>query len=293
MEDSPQSDPTTTAEGATGVVVIDVGGSAQPYLRVLTNLSRVRVIGFLDLSNANGDAAGATADLRSTDPRIATEWDGVDAFVHCGRLAGDPESVAVVAASGKPLFVDSRAGRRRADAQTVRACIETGEIGRVVFARFAAAGEHFAWQQQAHVLDMLGWWIGEEPDTVYAQRNHDHESVTVRYVDGATAVCDISSAGPSYREVALIGESASMSLTWADHSSVLLSNGAAPQYLHGSPPLDAVLDAWLDDVRTGTAPIIDASELEAAVALDGAIELSFASGQAAKVKAPQDDGSRA
>lgn len=305
MENSPHSDPTTATPGATGVVVIGDSETARPYLRALANLSRARVIGLLDLSKANEAAADTTVHLRSTDPTAADRWEGVDAFIHCGPLASAPDSVAVVTASEKPVFVDSRGGRHRADARTVRARIEAGEIGRVVFARFAAGnlsddasttarsgGEQLGWQRRAHVLDMLGWWIGDDPDTVYAQRNQDYESITVRYADGATAVCDISSVGPSYREVVVVGTSAAMSLTWADHTSVLLPvNGTGPRYVDRSASLDAVLDAWLESVRTGTAAILEASEFSAVIALDEAIELSVTSGRVADVKASRDNGS--
>lgn len=306
MEDQPEADRSTGAQEAIGVVVIGDDESVAPYLRSLERLSRARVIGLLDRSKDRADA-GETVHRSTDDPAIAVGWDGVDAFIHCGPLARDPDPVALVAASKKPVFFDSRGGRERTDAQTVRACIEAGEIGRVVFARFAAGnrsgvdphiaragGKQLAWQHQPQVLDMLGWWIGEHPNTAFAQRNHGYESVTVRYADGATAVCDISTAGPSYRELVVVGTMASMSLAWADHTSVLLPvDGSGPQYFDGSPSLDAVLDAWLRSVGNGTAPIVEASELRAAIALEEAIELSVTSGLVADVKSSRDNRSEA
>lgn len=305
MENPPQPDPTTATRDATGVVVIGDAEYGEPYVRALTKLSQARVIGLLVPSGQNGAAADSTIARSTDDPSVAAEWDGVDAFVHCGPLDGSPESIAMVTAASKPVFLDSQGGRQRADARTVRACVEAGEIGQVVFARFAVGGrpddvsttaqagrDRLAWQQRTHVLDMLGWWIGDDPDTVYAQRSHDYESVTVHYADGATAVCDISSAAPSYREVAVVGTSASMSLTWADHANVLLpAKGSGAQYLDGSPSLDTVLDEWLVRVRAGTAPNLDTSGLVAATALDEAIELSIRSGRVANVTTSWDDGS--
>jgi predicted dehydrogenase len=310
MAHAPQSASKVASPEATRVVVIGDAASAEPYLAALAKLRRVLVTGFVDRSAPEHRGADGTraAHLRSTrDPATAAEWDDVDAFIHCAPLARDPEPAAVVATSGKPVFVDSQGGRQRSDARTVRACIEAGEIGRVVFARFAAGNrsddasasgysntEQLQWQQRAHVLDMLGWWIGDEADTVFAQRNHDHESVTVRYVDGATAVCDISTAGPSYREIVVIGTTASMSLSWADHTSVLLpADGTNRRYVDGAASLDAVLDEWLVSVRAGTAPVVDALELTAAVALDEAVELSVTSGRATHVETSRDDGSHA
>ncbi|MEU7002273.1 Gfo/Idh/MocA family oxidoreductase [Nonomuraea sp. NPDC046570] len=200
-------------------------------------------------------------------------------------------------------------------ARTVREEIRSGALGRPVLVRLALLGSWIwpdwrAWvldparsgghalHNGVHLLDLVTWWIGSRPLSVYArgQRRtaaeldvHDYLEMVVRYESGATAVCEMSRAhrpaGYSGRDVVVQGTEGLLTLPWDGEGPLLTDE-------RGTAPLDpgvaygfaAQLGAWLDALTAPPGPAateagVGAEEALLAVALGVAAERSMALGR--------------
>ena len=192
--------------------------------------------------------------------------------------------------------------------RTVKRAIEQGVVGRPLATRLAIlagwiwpdwrawmidpvkSGGH-ALHNGVHLLDLVTWWHGAEPVSVYARGRKqtaaelgiwDYLEMTVQFDDGSTAVCEMSRGHRGgtigQRDVQVIGTDGVLSLPWDGDAGMLLSErGDALVPAAGRNGFAVQLGAWLDAIA-GSAPQMTAAEAVRAVAMGVAAERSIASG---------------
>ncbi|MFI0425047.1 Gfo/Idh/MocA family protein [Spongiactinospora sp. 9N601] len=200
-------------------------------------------------------------------------------------------------------------------ARTVHAEIASGAVGRPVLVRLALLGgwiwpDWRAWvlsparsgghalHNGVHLLDLVTWWIGRRPVSVYArgQRRtaaeldvHDYLEMVVRYDDGAVAICEMSRAhrpaALAQRDVVVQGTGGLLTLGWDGEGALLWDEKGAhtldPGVAYG---FTAQLGAWIDAVTTGdTRARVSGEDAVTAVALGAAAERSMAAGRPVEV----------
>lgn len=136
-----------------------------------------------------------------------------------------------------------------------------------------------------HDVDILSWVAGERPERVYAetaQRIHaDHEDLLfglMHFPSGATGYLDVNWLTPAKRrQLVVTGEEGMFELdyltqqltfTKADTANPQLIAGYATTFtgdvavlpVSSGEPLAAELDAFLDVVRSGGRPVVDAED---------------------------------
>ena len=141
----------------------------------------------------------------------------------------------------------------------VRSVIESGTIGRPVAARLSILGgwiwpDWQAWvldpersgghslHNGVHLLDLVTWWLGDEPLSVYARgrrqtaaelRIYDYLEMSIEYARGGTAVCEMSRAHRpgsfSYRDIMVAGTVGVIEQGWDDESSLLFTEQGLQQ----------------------------------------------------------------
>lgn len=189
--------------------------------------------------------------------------------------------------------------------RAVKAAVDSGDIGEPLLIRAAMLGgwiwgDWHAWvldparsgghqlHNGVHVLDLVTWWMGTAPESVYARGRkqtatelpiYDYLEMVLRFPGGRVAQCEMSRAhrpaSNSHRDVLVIGTEGSLELPWDAEQSLLFGESG----LTTVPPAsgDAFarqLDAWLD----GT-PVASGADGLAAVAMAEAAEESMATGQ--------------
>lgn len=144
-----------------------------------------------------------------------------------------------------------------------------------------------------HDVDILSWIAGERPARVYAetaQRIHtDHEDLLfglLHFPSGATGMLDVNWLTPAKRrQLVVVGEEGMFELDYLtqrltftrspDVAHPTLIRGYAPTFegpvveipVEAVEPLAAELDAFLEVVRTGGEPLVDAEDGLWAVAI--------------------------
>ena len=137
-----------------------------------------------------------------------------------------------------------------------------------------------------HDVDILSWIAGERPSRVYAetaQRIHaDHEDLLfglLHFPSGATGMLDVNWLTPAKRrQLVVVGEEGMFELDYltqrltftraTDTTNPRLIKGYAPTFegevvelpVASAEPLAAEIDAFVDVVRNGGRPIIDAED---------------------------------
>jgi UDP-N-acetylglucosamine 3-dehydrogenase len=158
-----------------------------------------------------------------------------------------------------------------------------------------------------HDVDILSWIAGERPSRVYAetaQRIHaDHEDLLfglLHFPSGTTGMLDVNWLTPAKRrQLVVVGEEGMFELDYltqrltftraTDTTNPRLIKGYAPTFegevlelpVASAEPLAAEIDAFVDVVRNGGRPIIDAEDGLWAVAV--AISLLDAAAQGAAI----------
>jgi predicted dehydrogenase len=223
-----------------------------------------------------------------------------------------------VAGARRVVEAFGSAGRTVATAHThrsydygraVRAVIESGTIGQPVVARLSVLGgwiwpDWRAWvldpersgghalHNGVHLLDLVTWWLGDEPRRVYARgrtqtaaelRIYDYLEMTVEYASGGTAVCEMSRAHRpgsfGYREVFVAGTTGLIEQGWDAESSLLFTEqGLQLVPAAGGDGFARQLAGWLDTIE-GAEPLMTPDDAVLAVALGAATELSIARGE--------------
>jgi predicted dehydrogenase len=147
-----------------------------------------------------------------------------------------------------------------------------------------------------HLLDLVTWWIDQRPISVFArgQRQtsaqldiYDYLEMTVRFADGAVAICEMSRghrpASLAQRDVVVQGDAGLLTLPWDAEANLLVDErGPALLPTAGTDGFAAQLDSWLRSVR-GEKPAVTGIDGLLAVALGVAAEQSIASGRPVEV----------
>lgn len=191
----------------------------------------------------------------------------------------------------------------------VRSVIDSGGIGRPVLARLSILGgwiwpDWRAWvldpersgghalHNGVHLLDLVTWWLGDEPRRVYARgrtqtaaelRIYDYLEMTVEYAGGGTAVCEMSRAHRpgsfGYREVFVAGTAGLIEQSWDAESSLLFTEqGLQLVPGAGGDGFARQLTGWLD-AMDGAPPAMSPDDAVRAVALGVAAERSIDRGE--------------
>ncbi|NUR91715.1 MAG: Gfo/Idh/MocA family oxidoreductase [Nonomuraea sp.] len=219
------------------------------------------------------------------------------------------KAVEAFAASGRTLTV-AHTHRFYDYARTVRAELASGALGRPVLVRLALLGGWIwpdwrtwvidrersgghALHNGVHLLDLVTWWIGDEPVTVHArgQRRtaaeldiHDHLEMVVSYAGGATAICEMSRAhrpaGLSARDVVVQGTAGLLTMEWDGEGVIVADERGTHLATEGAAAgFAAQLSAWLDTVTGGAGEGPAGEEALLSVALGVAAERSMELGR--------------
>jgi len=223
-------------------------------------------------------------------------------------VAGARQVVDAFAAAGR-VVAAAHTHRRYDYGIAVRSVIESGAIGTPVAARLSVLGgwiwpDWRAWvldpersgghslHNGVHLLDLVTWWLGDEPRRVYARgrrqtagelRIYDYLEMTVEYARGGTAVCEMSRAHRpgsfGYRDVLVAGTDGLIEQGWDAESSLLFTEGGLAQVpASGGDAFGRQLGAWLDSFDGGD-PVMSPDDAVLAVALGVASELSIERGE--------------
>lgn len=199
-------------------------------------------------------------------------------------------------------------------ARTIKDEIDAGAIGRPVFARLALLGgwiwpDWRAWMIDAdksgghalhngvHLLDLVTWWLGDRPVSVYARGRkqtsaeldvYDYLEMTIEFEGGGTAVCEMSRGHrpPSLdrREAFVLGTDGMLTMPpdqWG--VPVVTENGTALLPPSAANGFVVQLEAWLGAIAGGQAAMTPDDAVQA-VALGVAVETSIESGQPVSVR---------
>ncbi|MFY1669624.1 Gfo/Idh/MocA family protein [Plantactinospora sp. WMMB334] len=192
----------------------------------------------------------------------------------------------------------------------VRDQIAAGAVGRPQLVRLAVLGGWIwpdwrgwnldpvrsgghALHNGVHLLDLVTWWIGRSPVSVYARgarqtsaelEIYDYLEMVVRYADDALAICEMSRGhrpqALSYRDVLVQGSTGTLTVPWDGEANLLIDErgpGNAP--IPGGNGFARQFGAWIDAVRGVSPPPVGGAEGALAVALGVAAERSVASGR--------------
>ncbi len=157
-----------------------------------------------------------------------------------------------------------------------------------------------------HDVDILSWIAGERPSRVYAETaqrihatNEDLLFGLLHFPSGATGMLDVNWLTPAKRrQLLVVGEEGMFELDYltqrltftraTDTTNPRLIGGYAPTFegdlvelpVASTEPLAAELDAFLDVVRNGGRPIVDAEDGLWAVAIATSLLTAAAEGRA-------------
>lgn len=195
-------------------------------------------------------------------------------------------------------------------ARFIKAELDAGTLGRPVLVRLAVLGgwiwtDWSAWvidpaqsgghalHNGTHLLDLVTWWVGERPSSVYARGRrqtaaeldiYDYLEMVVQFPGGATAECEISRAHRpasfSHREVLVQGTAGQLNVPWdAEGNLIVDEHGSALLAPPAGDGFAGQLQAWLDTIRGRPGGGgVDAAAGVLAVALAVAAERSLATG---------------
>jgi predicted dehydrogenase len=224
---------------------------------------------------------------------LAITIEGADALVRAFREGG----LTLMGAHTHRFYPYGRA---------IKDAIESGDVGRPVYVRLAILGgwiwpDWRAWvldprrsgghvlHNGIHLLDLVTWWIGDVPETIYVQGRKetsanlaidDYLSMMVRYRSGSTAVCEMSRANRprsfAYRDVFVQGTRGALRLPWdAESGLAFLEGGTSLLPGNGQIGFDREVAAWAAAIRGGAAPAVSGVEARLAVAMAVAGEESL------------------
>ncbi|MDN3359174.1 Gfo/Idh/MocA family oxidoreductase [Actinomadura sp. DC4] len=220
-------------------------------------------------------------------------------------VAGARRSAAAFAAANRVLM-PAHTHRCYDYARTVKEAV--GELGRPEFVRLAILGgwiwpDWRAWvldparsgghalHNGVHLLDLVTWWTGDRPETVYARGRkqtaaelgiHDYLEMTVGFAGGATAVCEMSRGHrPSSfaaRDVLVVGEEGILTLPAdAEGGTIVDESGTGTLAPAGTNGFAVQLGAWIEAIG-GAEPLMTPDDGVLAVAMGVAAERSIATG---------------
>jgi predicted dehydrogenase len=233
---------------------------------------------------------------------LAIDLPGADRLIEAAERAG-----VVLMPGQTQRFYDH--------AMRIREAIDEGAVGRPTYARSsllagwiwggwgswvldpARSGGHVV-HNGVHGLDLVTWWLGDEPASVMARgvmstsgtlRIHDHFAVQVRYRGGAVATVEVSRAGRPrsivLRESVVAGEAGIVRQTPGGGGGSLFNEaGAAPLGFDAQRGFDREVGGWLEAILRGGRPPVSAAEGRTALAMALAAERSLVTGVPARVE---------
>jgi predicted dehydrogenase len=198
---------------------------------------------------------------------------------------------------------------------SVKSILDSGAVGEPVLIRAAILGgwiwgDWSAWvldparsgghlmHNGVHVLDLVSWWLGARPDSVYAKgrgqtdralRIDDYLELVLTFPGGQVAQCEMSRAhrpgGLAHRDVLVIGTAGTVSLPWDGEPSLVVDERGTSAV----PPVSGSafarqLDGWLDAIEGGRA-LADGDDGLFAVAMAEAAAESITTGLPVQVGA--------
>ncbi|QKW36227.1 Gfo/Idh/MocA family oxidoreductase [Actinomadura sp. NAK00032] len=227
-------------------------------------------------------------------------------------VAGARRAVEAFAAAGRVLM-PAHSHRYYDYARTVRDVLRSGELGTVGLVRLAILGGWIwpdwrgwmldparsgghALHNGVHLLDLVTWWTGDTPETVYARGRrqtaaelgiYDYLEMTVGFAGGATAVCEMSRghrpASFARRDVMVAGTGGILTLPWdAESGTATDETGTALLPPGGADGFALQIAAWADAV-TGEPALVTGEDGLLAVAMGVAAERSIATGAPVRV----------
>jgi predicted dehydrogenase len=288
-----------------------------PALRRRPELARAMIVVDPDLSRANAlrsrlRALDAVADYREIVPRVAGALVLTPHHLHypitldlarngvpvlCEKpLAETPAEVdAIVEASrahGAPVLVNQT--RRLFPAScAVRRLIEEGALGEVREIRYEL-GAPFDWPAAtpayfrsgrgvlfdtgAHVVDLVCWWLGGEPEIVeYADDARGGTEAVARLklrLGGAEAHIHLSWLTKLRNAYRVVGSRATVEGGAYDWSSYVLTSGGRARKVRASRSrhvyedfVGLLLDNFVQVIAHRAAPLVTAADVRAAIAL--------------------------
>jgi predicted dehydrogenase len=327
-----------------GVGVIGTGFVASMHLAALTRLPGVRLVGVADVDASRARAAvHGVADARWTaSVSDLLAWPDVDGCIVCTPNDTHVDIGLQIAQAGKHLLMEkplaitlegadslvqafdarhlvlmgAHTHRFYEYARVIKRALDSGEVGRPVYARVALLGgwiwpDWRAWvidprrsgghvlHNGVHLLDLVTWWMNDQPESVYVQGRketsadlaiHDYLSMVVRYRAGATAVCEMSRANRprsfNYRDVFVQGTLGALRLPWdAEHGIAFVEGGTTLLPGDGQVGFDREVAAWIAAIVGEIAPAVSGRDARCAVAMAVAGEESLRSGQVVRVQA--------
>jgi predicted dehydrogenase len=225
-------------------------------------------------------------------------------------VPGARRVAAAFAAAGRVLM-PAHTHRCYDYARTVKEAV--GDVGRPGFVRLAILGgwiwpDWRAWvldpdrsgghalHNGVHLLDLVTWWTGDRPETVYARGRrqtaaeleiYDYLEMTVGFAGGATALCEMSRghrpASYSARDVLVVGDEGILTLPAdAEGGTVVDESGTGTLAPAGTNGFAVQLGAWLDAID-GAEPLMTPGDGVLAVAMGVAAERSIATGVPVRV----------
>jgi predicted dehydrogenase len=200
--------------------------------------------------------------------------------------------------------------------RTVRQQIVAGAVGRPRLVRLAILGGWIwpdwrgwnldrtrsgghALHNGVHLLDLVTWWIGQPPVSVYARGAkqtsaeldiQDYLEMVVQYADGAVAICEMSRGhrpqSLSYRDVLVQGSTGTLTVPWDGEANLVIDErGPSNAPIPGGNGFASQFAAWITAVRGEAPPPVTGAEGAMAVALGVAAEQSMATGRSVPVAA--------
>ena len=270
--------------------------------RELLDWAEVDAVDVCTTENSHGQIASDAAEFGKhvlVEKPIATTLADADRIIEAANSNG----VKLMVAQTHRFYDYSRAARE---------AIDGGEIGVPVYVRICLGGGF--WNQDwtgkrispgdtggnvvtngVHIADLLNFWIGARPVSVYAQARNltsahlqmdDYFMFTIRYDNGAIGVCELSRANMprsnSFQSIIVLGTEGELN-TGTQHSSQWnygdggLAFGEL-DYQHG---FDGEIQAFVDSLADGRTPPVSGQEGRLALQVCLAAQRSIETGEVA------------
>ena len=201
-------------------------------------------------------------------------------------------------------------------ARGVAEAVRDGAVGRPMLARISLLGgwiwpDWRAWMLDpeksgghalhngVHLLDLVCWWIGDEPTRVHARGRaqtaaeleiFDYLEMTVDFAGGASAICEMSRAhrpvSIDRRDVLIVGTGGVLALPWEQWGATLVrESGTTTLQPQAGNGFAVQFDGFLDAVA-GSEAAMTAADGVRAVALGVAAEESIRAGRPVDLRRP-------
>jgi len=191
----------------------------------------------------------------------------------------------------------------------VKSALDAGAVGEPTLIRVSMLGgwiwgDWHAWvldpnrsgghalHNGVHLLDLVTWWMGARPESVYARGRrqtatelpiYDYLEMILRFPGDKVAHCELSRAhrpgSLAHRDILVAGTEGVLTLPWDGEQSLLFDERGVSALLPTSgSAFVRQLDGWLDAIDGGQ-PVARGEDGLAAVAMAEAAELSMTTGQ--------------